>query len=109
MHEVGTDQLTLRAREISVVREGVFHFSGTRFEPCQEVSVPAFEILQYVVQKAPSSLRIHREYPAHDVVGTLLVCRVEIPRLGRWPERSNHDPCWIRAQMERLTVEEGGC
>ncbi len=109
MHEVGADQLTLRAREIGMAGEGVFHFCRTRFEPCQEVAVPAFEILQYVVQDARSGLRIHREHPVHDVVGPLLVCRVEIPWLGRRPERSNHHPSRIRPQMERLAVKEGGC
>ena len=53
-------------------------------------------------------IRIHREHPVHDVVGSLLVCRVEIPRFGRGPERSNHNPCRIRAQIEALAVQEFG-
>ena len=88
--------------------EGVFHFSRARFELGQQVAVPALEILQYVVEEACGRVGVHREHPAHDVVGSLPVGRVEVPRLARQPERSNHDPRRIGPQIERLTVEEGG-
>jgi len=109
MHEVGADKLALRAREVGVARQGVFHLSRTRFEPCQQVAVPAIEIVQYVVQEAISGLGIHRKDPTHDVIRPPLICRVEIPRLGRRPERANHDPRRIGPQIERLAVDEGGC
>ena len=50
--KIGADQLALDAREVSVGREGVFHFVGARFERCQQVAVAAFEILQYVGEVA---------------------------------------------------------
>ena len=92
MHEIGADELTLRARETGVAGEAVFHFSRARFELGQQVAVPAFEILQDVVEEACGRVGIHREHPAHDMVGALPVGRVEVPRLGRRPERSNHNP-----------------
>ena len=108
MHEVGADELTLRARESGVAGKSVFHLSRARFELGQQVAVPAREILQYVVEEACGRVGVHREHPAHDVVGSLPVGRVEVPRLACQPERSNHDPRRIGPQIERLTVEEGG-
>ena len=40
------------------------------------------------------------------MVGPRLVGRVEVPRLGRRPERSHHHPRGIRTQIERLPVQE---
>ena len=68
--------------KVGVAGEGVFHFSRARFELGQQVAVPAFEILQYVVEEACGRVGIHREHPAHDMVGALPVGRVEVPRLG---------------------------
>ena len=72
--------------------EGILHFSRARFELGQQVAVPAFEILQDVVEEACGRVGIHREHPADDVVGPFPVGRVEVPRLARQAEGLNHDP-----------------
>ena len=107
MQEVGADKLTLRAREVGVAGEGAFHVLRPRFEHRQQVTVPALEILQYVVEDAGSGLGVHREHAIDNVVGALPVGRVEVARLGRRPEGPNHDPRRIGPQIERLAVKEG--
>ena len=73
--------------------------------PSRERGGPA---LQYIVEEACGGVDVQRENPIHDVVGSFPVDRVEVARLGRQPEGSNHDPRRIGPQIERLTVEEGG-
>ena len=83
--------------KVGVAGEGIFHFSRARFELGQQIAVPALEILQDVGEEARGRVGIHREHPAHDVVGPLPVGRVEIPRLGSPAGKVEPQPVTDRA------------
>lgn len=108
MHKIGADQLTLYLRENSMRGKGVFHFVGTRLECLQKVAVATLEILKNIGQLVGRHLGIERQDPVDDMVRPRPVDGVEVPRLGRRPERAHDHPRRIGAQIESLAVQERG-
>ncbi len=59
----------------------------------------AFEVVEYVVQLFGGGVGIEPKYPVNDMVGTNLVCGIEVAGLSCRLERSDDDPCRVRAQI----------
>ncbi len=107
MEKIGADQLALGFGKGAVSSQCLFHYIGARLERLQQVAVPALEILQDIGQLAGNRFGIECENPVDDMICACLVGRVEIARLCRRLERAHNHPRRVRAQIERLPVQEG--
>src|SRR5207244_6166854 len=83
VQEVGADQLALYFGKRAVREQRLLHFVGPALKRLQQVAMPALEILQHVGQLTGRGLRLEIENALDDMVGTRLVGRVELARIGR--------------------------
>ena len=84
--------------------EGVLHLVGALLERGEEIAMAALKILQYFRELAGREIGIHRQHPVDDVVRPRLVGGIEIPWLGRGPERTHQYPGGIGAKEKGLTI-----
>ena len=66
------------------------------------------EVIQHILELLLGGARLEPEYPVDDMIGSGLVGRIEVSGFSGGFERSHHDPSRIRAQMQRLSVQECG-
>ncbi len=79
--------------------ERVFHIRRARLENINQIPVPAFEVIEHVAQLLLGSFGIEPKHPANDMIGPNLIGGVEVSRFRCRFERSDENPCWIRAQI----------
>src|SRR6267154_3321088 len=108
VEKIVADQLALNFGKGAMSRQSLFHFVGARLERLQQVAMPALEILKHIGQLISRGLGIECENAVDDMVGACLVGRVEIARFCGRLERTHNHPRWVGAQIERLSVQEGG-
>ena len=77
--------------------ERIFHLICARLENTEQVSVPAFEIVEDIAQLLFGSPAIELQHPIDDVVGPGFIGRIEIARFSRRLERLDDYSGWIRA------------
>jgi hypothetical protein len=68
--------------------------------------VPPPEVIQHIRQLAADGCRIQRQYAIDDVIGPCPVGGIEVAWLGCRLERPHDDPRRVRAQVQRLSIEE---
>jgi hypothetical protein len=108
VQKIGADQSTRYLCENGMSSKRVFHFVGTRLECLQQVAMAILEIVKNIGQLVGGHLGIERQDPGDDMVRPRLVDGVEVPRLGRRPERAHDYPSRIGAQIESLPVQGRG-
>ena len=108
VQEVGADELALYFGKRTVRQQRLLHFVGPALKRLQQVAMPALEILQHVGQLTGRGLRLEIENALDDMVGTRLVGRVEIARLGRRLERTHDHAPGIGPQIERPPIDKSG-
>ena len=108
VQEVGADELALYFGKRTVRQQRLLHFVGPALERLQQVAMAALEILQHVCKLVGRGLRIEIENALDDMIGTRLVGRVEIARLGRRLERAHDHTRGIGTQIECLPIEKSG-
>src|SRR4051812_2447090 len=92
MKKICADQASLGLIQFGVGREHRFHLSRPRIEDIEQISVPAFEILEHVFQLLGSVFGIEPKNAFDDMIGPGLVSCVEFYGLSRRPEGSHDDP-----------------
>ena len=106
VQKIGADELPLDLRERGMVGQGLFHLVGACLEGLQQVAVTAEEILQHIGQLTGRCIGVERQNPFDDVVGTGLVRRIEVARLGCRLEGPHDHARRIGSQMKGLAVQE---
>jgi hypothetical protein len=71
-----------------------------------QIPVPPLEGIEHVAQLLFGSLGIETKHSANNIIGPNLIGGVEISRFCCRFERSNENPCWIRAQIQALAINE---
>jgi hypothetical protein len=89
-----------------MIGKGFFHLLGAFLERLQQIAMAAKEIFQNVGQLAGGGVRIKSENAFDDMVGSGLVGRNEVARLGCGFERPHDHPGWIRPQVKGLEIQE---
>jgi hypothetical protein len=87
-----------------MIGDGSFHLIGPRTEYLKEIAVTILEVLENLREFTRNRFGIERKDAINNVIRTRFIGGVQIPRLGRRLERTDHHSRRIGAKIETLTI-----
>ncbi len=104
--KIRTDKAALRLVQFGMRCQRVFHVRGTGFEYIDQIPVTAFKIIEHIAQLLCGGFGIEPKHPANDIIGSNFIGGVEVSWFRCRFERSDENPCRVRAQMQALAIHE---
>jgi hypothetical protein len=96
----------LRLIQFGMRFQRVFHIRRARLEDVDQIPVTAFKIIEHIAQLLRGSFGIEPKHPANDIIGSNFIGGVEVSWFRCRFERSDENPCRVRAQIQALAIHE---